>query len=170
MALTRRELLHTGCLLAAGVPGCRRGRPPPPLTLYPGESGAVLLAALEQLLPGGVVPGLPGAREAGVARYIDQELQKPYFKDLARLVQRGIAALDGLARTERGRPFPALPAGDQQACLARVQRGAPPGERFFEVLLTLALEGYLGAPQHGGNRDGLVWRAIGFDPARMGHE
>lgn len=180
MDLSRRELLHYAVAgsaagaLAFSFAGCKSGcgRPvsvqqrPGEAPLFSAAQARTLSAALEQLLPG--APPLPGAREAGVAGYVDRALRAPHFRDLSRLVARGLDELDRAAQKDAGRLFSDLEQAAQGRLLARLQRGqadAPgfAGGRFFAVLLALALEGYLGAPSHGGNKDGVVWRAIGFD-------
>jgi len=60
----------------------------------------------------------------------------------------------GLA--ELGSEFIALPAPDQEARL----RALP---EFAELLYGHACEGMYGAPEYGGNRNGIGWQAIGFD-------
>lgn len=150
--LTRRELL----LAAAAAPavpllGCKKAAAPQQ------PAGDVMEAVLEQLLPDGVVAGVPGAREARVADHVRRELAQPHFQHFARAVQRGLGELDALSLREAGRPFAALPAPQQRALLGRFQ-----ADPFFEVLRTLALEGYLGSPAPGGNPQAVVWKAFGI--------
>jgi gluconate 2-dehydrogenase gamma chain len=183
MDLNRRAMLlgtvAGSAAVALSFAGCKSGcgRPAPvpvdvqrrtdgaPLS-FSGAQARALDAALEQLLP--ATPPLPGAREAGVAGYVDRALRAPHFRDLSRLIARGLSELDRAAQKEAGRPFADLEPAGQGRLLARFQRGQAdvPGfasGRFFAVLLALALEGYLGDPAHGGNAGGVVWRAIGFD-------
>lgn len=61
---------------------------------------------------------------------------------------------EGLA--ELGSEFIALPAPDREARLKALPE-------FAELLYGHACEGMYGAPEYGGNRDGMAWRAIGFD-------
>ena len=69
--------------------------------------------------------------------------------------------------------FHELPAGEQDEILRRVQRGdtqgrPPASVRFFQVVLTLSLEGHWGDPRYGGNYDELTWRSVGIDPGCEG--
>ncbi len=61
---------------------------------------------------------------------------------------------EGLA--ELGAEFMALGPAEQEARL----RALP---EFAELLYGHACEGMYGAPEYGGNRDGMGWQAIGFD-------
>ena len=50
---------------------------------------------------------------------------------------------------------------------ARSRQVMPPtsGEaHFYEALITFALEGYLGDPSYGGNKDRGGWAVVGFNP------
>jgi hypothetical protein len=38
------------------------------------------------------------------------------------------------------------------------------GPTFVRVALALTLEGFLGDPRHGGNKDGIGWRFVGHSP------
>ena len=38
----------------------------------------------------------------------------------------------------------------------------------MRVLTSLTLEGFLGDPIYGGNRDGVGWKMIGFTPQQPG--
>jgi len=113
------------------------------------------------------VEGLPGAKEAGVIGYFRAELAKEQFHGIAREIRRGLQRLDALSRREgAGQPFAALPAAAQDDLLRRfqtgqIQAGRFDTRRFFELVFTLALEGYLGDPAYGGNREGRVWAALG---------
>ncbi len=61
---------------------------------------------------------------------------------------------EGLA--ELGSDFIALPAPDREARLKALPE-------FAELLYGHACEGMYGAPEYGGNRNGIGWQAIGFD-------
>lgn len=81
----------------------------------------------------------------------------------------GLDLLEALARSFYARGFAESDESQQDAVLAHVQSGAAdtPGfsaSRFFERLTILTLEGYLGDPVHGGNRDCVGWRFIGYEP------
>lgn len=130
---------------------------------------SIVVAAVARLLPQGDASGLPGGDRAGVAEFIDRQLALPSFAGLQRMMRAGVGFVDRTARRDHGGAFVAIRPDAQDAVLSAFQTGAVgglrfPQARFFEQLLTFALEGYLGAPRHGGNRDAMVWRALGIDP------
>lgn len=82
---------------------------------------------------------LPGAREAGLAHFVDQQLAArpedcllllryldvpPPYADFYRAV---LAALDGAARAAHGKPFAELEAAQAEDFVARMGRENPPG-------------------------------------------
>jgi gluconate 2-dehydrogenase gamma chain len=139
------------------------------LAFFTSEQAVTLEAMLERLLPANVPPGTPGARDTRVLRYLDRQLGTPRFPQYRDLFRDGLLALDDIARAKSGVRFHELPAGEQDAILRRIQRGDTQGRvsasvRFFQVALTLSLEGHWGDPRYGGNHDRLAWRSVGIDP------
>ena len=129
-----------------------------------------LEAMLERMIPSNVPPGAPGARETGVLRYIDAQLVGPRLAQHQELVRGGLRALDEVARGAGSLRFHELPTDEQDEWLRRAQRGegAFGSPRFFQVVLTMALEGHWGDPRYGGNHDELAWRWVGIDPGCQG--
>jgi len=78
--------------------------------------------------------------------------------------------LEGLARLKKraegtyGEPFPELAAEQKDALLTQFKNAKKgSGEaQFYENLLVLTLEGFLGDPQYGGNKDKVGWALVGF--------
>lgn len=148
---------------------------PQPVTSTPARKSLAateartLEAALARLLPSGVPAGTPGAREAKVIDYLDRQLAEPHFRGFLQLVQRGAKLLEQVSVREAKGPFHSQSDAAQDEILARFQAGAISGsryptQRFFAVLHSFSLEGFLGHPQYGGNADRLVWRSLGLDP------
>ena len=128
-----------------------------------------LEAALERLLPSGVPVGTPGARQAKVIDYLDRQLAEPHFRGFLQLLQRGAKLLEQVSIREVKGPFHSQSDAIQDAILTRFQAGTISGtryptQRFFAVLHSFGLEGFLGHPRYGGNADRLVWRSLGLDP------
>ena len=125
-----------------------------------------LAAAAARLLPS---DDGPGAAEAGVVDYIENALAHPYHRALREPFRRGAALLNELAQKDWKKPFAALSAQDQDSILSYLESGRAdtpdfPASRFLDRLLTLTLEGFLGDPCHGGNRNHVGWKYIGFTP------
>ena len=129
-------------------------------------------AMLERMLPSNLPPGAPGARETGVLRYVDRQLREPHFEQYQDLIRRGVEFLDQTAQTE-GMRFHQLTAEKQDELLDHVQRGDTrnqsfPSSLFFQIVLTMSLEGQWGSPSYGGNRHKLAWQWVGIDPTCAG--
>lgn len=136
---------------------------------------AVVGAACERILP---KDDDPGALEAGVPEYIDRMLQSPELARMREDFIQGTAHLQKRARRMYKKGFAEL-NGEQQDTLLRLFRESAPGSgeaHYFELLMTLTLEGYLGDPSYGGNKNRVGWALVGFqvgEPlpghAGMGH-
>jgi len=109
----------------------------------------------------------PGARQAGVLRFIDTQLTKKY-KDLQAAYRSGLA---NLARAA-GKPFVELSPEAQTALLADLEMGkgdpsiwgSGGGRPTFEMWLAHTQQGFYASPRHGGNRDYASWRMVGIPP------
>ncbi len=182
--MDRRDFAKTaGFLLASTWLGCKKDAPassapsekpaqpaPKPVhaTVFKEDEAKALGAALDRLLPAGIPDGTPGAKEAGVMPYVEGQLQQPHFKAFIELMRSGGRALNGAARKEfKTRWFWELDTAQQDALLQRFQTGSIRvgrfnTARFFEVLRTFSLEGFLGHSRHGGNLNEVAWQSIGF--------
>lgn len=107
----------------------------------------------------------PGALEAGAVVYIDRALAGAYahLQDAYRLA---VAGLERASQARHGARFAALAADLQDDLLAAVDRGdlsgfgVPPG--FMTLLVRHTREGMFCDPAHGGNRDLIGWRLLGY--------
>ncbi len=137
----------------------------------------------------------PGARDANVIGFIDNQLAGfygrgerwymagpfgegtteqgyQYREPPAGLYRAGIAALEQVCATELGgRGFADLSTGEQDAVLARLEKGDlpfgdVPARSFFALVMENAIEGFFCDPLYGGNRDMVGWRLVGFPGAR----
>ena len=152
-----------------------------------------MLAAVGRLIPADGAG--PGGIEAGVPEFIDRQMELPYgygsyfylkgpfhpdspvtlgyqLRFTPREIYRqGIAEADAAARTSLGADFAGLGAARQDEFLASMQQGrlalpTVPAAALFGQLLENTKEGYFSDPIHGGNRDMVAWRWIGFPGAR----
>ncbi len=146
-------------------------------------------AALEQLIPSDNLG--PGAREAGVTRYIDGQLagawgagadqyrQGPWGESSAQfgnqsplnpqqVYRLGLKAIDDWCVQHQGARFAALSTAAQVQVLQSMQRGAldcrmpPDPQSFFALLWRNTIEGFFSDPIYGGNADKAGWKLIGF--------
>ncbi|MDP3232513.1 MAG: gluconate 2-dehydrogenase subunit 3 family protein [Myxococcales bacterium] len=128
---------------------------------FTNDDFAIVAAAAERVLP---KDDDAGALDANVPEYIDRILQTRQLESMKNNFVPGIAALD--RRTQR--MFKVGFAGatpEQQDEVLTIFKNSPEtsGEaRWYEMLVVLTLEGFLGDPSYGGNRDGVGWKAIGF--------
>jgi gluconate 2-dehydrogenase gamma chain len=100
----------------------------------------------------------PGAREAGVALFIDRALAT-FFGRMAPDFRSQLAAFR--LRCQAQHPdvgsFAALSNEQQIEFLKQVDRTP-----FFERVRLLTLVGMFAMPKYGGNRDGIGWNLMGF--------
>jgi gluconate 2-dehydrogenase gamma chain len=173
----RRRFLAALALSALPAAGCRR-RPAPaavscavnrtsdgPGRTLDAEQWSTLRAACARLVPS---DGEPGAEEANVVAFIDDQLAHPPVSGFHTELALGLRQMNSLARRQGASSFAGLQPAGQDEVLRQLQRGMRLGRgdsrHFFLVLLTLTLEGFLGDPVYGGNRDEAGWRFLRFRP------
>jgi gluconate 2-dehydrogenase subunit 3-like protein len=180
---TRRQLLRwAGWSVALVAVACRKREEPAPTSTLdlrraavappPAQQGKVLNpdewraleSATARILPS---DDGPGAREANVIRFIDDQLTTQHLAPLVPVVRAGAALLDKWARAQHGSIFALATADQQDAILHALAAGsipvkAFPQKEFFRLLHNLTLEGFLSDPVHGGNADMIGWKTIGF--------
>lgn len=134
------------------------------------EDEFLLLAMIaEQIIP---ADRDPGAREAGVADYIDRQLAPGgRIADALEDYRVGLAAVQQAARKMFAKPFQALAWGQQTELLKAIEgnRTDPahwvrqPSAEFFQMVRRHTIEGYFGHPRHGGNRGLAGYRLLGIE-------
>jgi gluconate 2-dehydrogenase gamma chain len=117
-------------------------------------------AAVVEAMTGCIIPAddAPGARQAGVVRFIDRWIAR-YEPESKAVYAAGIKDVTARTATQhpRAASFAALPEAEQVALLTAIER-----TDFFGLMRGHAIMGYLGAPSYGGNRGEAGWKAIGF--------
>jgi hypothetical protein len=109
------------------------------------EQSELVATIAEHILP---ETDTPGARAAGVHKFIDKMLAEHYPAEARARVLNGLADIDARARRDRGRAFLQCGVEEQRAVLARIDQeafAAPPGSRevpYFRTLKELTLLGY----------------------------
>ena len=145
-------------------------------------------AAVARLIPADELG--PGAKEAGVTYFIDQQLfggfgtlakryrqgphaegtpQQGYQSPLTpqEVYRAAIAEVDAGCVKQNGRPFAKLETKQQDEVLRALDEGkfpleAVPARFFFNMLLENTIEGFFADPIYGGNRDKVGWKLVGF--------
>lgn len=148
MSLNRRVFL----LATAAAPLY----PASPLVTFTAEEARLIEALCAQIIP---ADDAPGAKEAGVLYYLDQQLTGP----LKRFVP---AYKSGLLQWPKD--FLDLPAAQQTAKLEEIEARGPLAG-FFAMLVDHTMQGFYGSPQHGGNRDEASWTMLGINQVMGGH-
>ena len=122
---------------------------------------AIVSALTERILPRDEDPG---AIDANVPVYIDRMLQSPDLHQMREDFVGGIAAIDKRARARFQKGFAEAAPAEQDELVSMFKDSAPDsGEaKFYELLITLTLEGFLGDPSYGGNKDYVGWALVGF--------
>jgi gluconate 2-dehydrogenase gamma chain len=138
---------------------------PPPTTshlTFTNDEFAVLTAACDRLIP---KDDDPGAVEANVPEYIDRILQQQQLTKMRRDFTSGLAALDRRCKGMYQAGFASATPTQQDDVLGIFKDSAETtGEyKWYEILLTLTLEGFLGDPSYGGNKNKAGWKLVGFE-------
>lgn len=148
-----------------------------PLRFFTETEALIVAAAASRIFPSD--ESGPGAREAGVAVYIDRQLAGPYGRDARRYTQEpfeegpaelgyqgkatprqiyreGLKDLAGLHR---------LPPVEQDKALQKIETS-----HFFTLLRAHTIEGMFCDPLHGGNKNLVGWKLIGFPGPRFSNK
>ncbi len=173
-------------------PALRQGQ----FSYFTPEEIAFLDAAVARLIPTDELG--PGAKEAGVTFFIDQQMAGSFgrgerwymqgpWKDgtdeqgyqlkltPAQLYRAAIAGTDDeCRRTRRDQTFAELVPAEQDAVLHGLENGeisitGAPAKEFFKMLWQNTCEGYFADPLYGGNRDFAGWKLVGFPGPRYNY-
>jgi len=191
----RRRFLKSVGALGAAVPavaaaqhaGHASAKPEKYMFLSPAEA-AFLDAAVARLIPADELG--PGAKEAGVTYFIDQQLfggfgvmakmyrqgphaegtpQQGYQSPLTpqEVYRAAIAEVTAGCIKQYGKAFDKLATAQQDDVLRALDEGkfaleAVPPRFFFNLLLDNTVEGFFSDPIYGGNRDKIGWKLVGF--------
>ena len=137
--------------------------------LTPRQAGLVEAAAA-RIFP---TTDTPGATEASVVTYLDRALADVY-PEMRSLYVSGTRALAAEAKRRLNVDFLKLTPDQQDALLTDFEAGNiesfPKAAAFFEQLRTHTMEGVLGEPAYGGNRDLVGWKLVGFPGHQFGYQ
>ena len=149
---------------------------------------AFVEAAVARLIPADELG--PGAKEAGVAYFIDRQLfgawgtmakmyrqgpwpegtpQQGYQSPLTpqQVYRIGIGEVNAHCAKQYGSSFSALTPAQQDEVLrgldgGKIELEGVRSQFFFNMLLANTLEGFFADPIYGGNRDKVGWKLVGF--------
>jgi gluconate 2-dehydrogenase gamma chain len=161
--LRRRTVLAMGLAAVAtgSIASCRRERAARDWRSFTDEEARTVEALCEQLIP---ADRDPGARDAGVVKYIDIQLAKRLRRH-RRSYRVGLAAVDAASRGKFGKAFAEASPDQQIEVLKDVEETS---KEFFDLILMHTRQGFYGDPRHGGNRNMASWKMVGlpFPPVR----
>jgi gluconate 2-dehydrogenase gamma chain len=169
------------------------GFEPGPYQYFSAAEVAFVDAAVSRLIPKDDLG--PGAREAGVTVFLDRQLAGPYGHAAqwymqgpwkkgektqgyqsrftpAELYRAAIKDIEAHCKDKfSGKVFSQLSDDQQDQILHGLEKGDiklknADAKTFFEMFLQNTVEGFFSDPIHGGNRDMVGWKLIGFPGAR----
>jgi gluconate 2-dehydrogenase gamma chain len=171
MGPDRREFIFSIAALAAAPPrflmGQSAAEAQSTTRALSRERLELLAHFCEQLIP---TDDFPGARELGVAEFIDRTLREAH-PGWIHVYEDGLGAVEATSRKLFDVSFPELTPARQIELIERMERGELPAELwvsptqtgFFSMVRSHAMQGYYSHPQWGGNRDKAAWKMIGYD-------
>jgi gluconate 2-dehydrogenase gamma chain len=170
MSLNRRSFLKTGVAGFGSImlmPSCVT-RISSSWHFFTDEEAVCIVALSEQIIPEDEHGG--GATEAGVIHYIDRQLVAVFDYDQL-IYQQGISALQNSCLELHGKRFESLDKDAQYALCTAMEKGTLPGEhwgdldpgRFFNLVIAHTMQGFYGAPRHGGNKNYMSYQMMGLD-------
>lgn len=169
---------------------------PGPWLYFTADEAAAVEAIADRIIPPD--PQTPGGKDAGCAVFVDRQLAGPHGRDeglyregpfkqgtkqqgpqsaatIAELYRKALTALDRHCRsTFGGKPFAQLGDADKDSVLRDIEEGklkfdGVDAKVFFDQILKNVQEGFFADPLHGGNRDMVGWKMIGFPGARYNY-
>ena len=131
------------------------------------EEAKVLSAIAEQIIP---ADDDPGASDANVINFIDRQLVS-YLKEYQELYRTGLRGVQEFSLSMYNRKFEELPWEDQYELLSSLEKGTAEGDswkstdprNFFDTVRNHTMMGFYGPPRHGGNRNLVSYRMLGYD-------
>ena len=169
MALDRRAFLRTGMAGFGSIllmPSCFRQETS--WLFFTEAEASCMIALCEQIIPADEHGG--GATEAGVIHYIDRQLVAVFDYDQV-VYQQGISALQAACLEIYGGRFETLDPAIQNFICTQLEENNLAGSdwgdlrqsRFFSLVVRHTMQGFYGAPRHGGNRNYMSYRMMGLD-------
>ena len=169
MLYNRRDFIKTFGLIYGSVllaPACTPAKYR--YRVFSDAEADCLIALCEQIIP---ADEDPGATDACVINYIDKQTHLRFPEELP-VYKQGIASLQATCNAEYGKLFQHLEIPAQIEVMQNMERNRLPGEHwkeeagqsaFFNLVLRRAMQGFYGAPRHGGNKNYVSYRMMKLD-------
>ena len=169
MLYNRRDFIKTlsfayGSVLLA--PACSSLAPR--YRVFTEAEAKCLIAISEQIIP---ADEDPGATDAEVINFIDKQTYLRFPEDLP-VYKQGVVSLQASCNAQYGKPFEQLDAPVQIEVMQMMERNRLPEEHwtqevrqssFFSLMLRRTMQGFYGAPRHGGNKNYVSFRMMRLD-------
>jgi gluconate 2-dehydrogenase gamma chain len=130
-----------------------------PLRYFSPEEYEAAEAATARIIP---TDDTPGAREARVARFMDQAFADELLPGLDEGVKGALGMADGLARTRGATSFAGLDEVAQDQVLQEISANP---DSPWDALFAATMMGMFANPEYGGTADEIGWRLMGFERA-----
>lgn len=137
---------------------------PAPFRFFTKTEADILIAICECIIP---TDDAPGATDAGVIFYIDKQVMGP-FKKYQQTYREGLVAFQNNSNDVMGSDFELLSSDQQVEFLEMMEANheklknwssvRPAG--FFNMVVNHTMQGFYGAPRHGGNRNYISYRLL----------
>ncbi len=167
MKSSRRNFLRNTGLAISGsllLPACYYK--PAPFRFFNQLEADCLIAICECIIP---ADDAPGATDAGVIYYIDKQIMGP-LKRHQQFYREGIAAFQKDCRIITGFHFESLASEQQVKFLEMIEENNEKlknwakitPSNFFNMVINHTMQGFYGAPRHGGNKNYLSYQMLGI--------
>lgn len=168
MKTNRRDFLQTLSLAFGSIllmPACSGNTSF--LRFFTDKEARTIIAFTEQLIP---ADKDPGATDANVINFIDKQLMGHYSRFQTEY-RKGLSALEGSVQKLFQSDFPDLEWEKQTAFMKQMEKGKLPEEfwteinqsSFFALVLSHCMQGFYGAPRHGGNKNYVSYKMMRLD-------
>ena len=167
MKRSRRNFLKKTGLVIGGalfLPACFHKAAP--FRFFTQKEADCLIAICECIIP---ADDAPGATDAGVIYYIDKQIMG-FFKKFQHAYREGIASIQKDSNKLFGSDFEFLQSEKQIRFLELLENNSSdlkswtvikPSD-FFNMIISHTMQGFYGAPRHGGNKDYMSYRMLGI--------
>ena len=128
------------------------------------EEARLVIAMSSRIIP---TDDAPGAVEAGVVHYIDQQLVS-HYRRWTLVYREGLKGVQKLSMAVHSKVFQDLKPEQMDALMEQIENETVPTElnpgkqvtRFFNLFVDHCMQGFYGDPRHGGNHDWVSYQML----------